>query len=108
GVALDQGRAKRLATAEQRTAIEAMHATCAFPGCTVGIDDCRIHHTTPWQHGGNTDLDDLAPVCETHHHLVHEGGWELTIRPDRTATWTRPDGATHWTGPTNDRTNPAA
>lgn len=108
GVALDEGRAKRLATPEQRTAIEAMHATCVFPGCSVGIDDCRIHHTTPWQHGGNTDLDDLAPVCERHHHLVHEGGWELTLQPDRTATWIRPDGVTHWTGPANDRSNPAA
>ena len=108
GVALDQGRAKRLATPEQRTAIEAMHATCVHPDCSVSIDDCRIHHTTPWQYGGRTDLADLAPVCETHHHLVHEGGWELTITPDRTATWTRPDGTTYWTGPTNDRTHPAA
>ena len=108
GVALDQGRAKRLATAEQRTAIEAMHATCVHPDCSVSIDDCRIHHTTPWQYGGRTDLADLAPVCETHHHLVHEGGWELTIEPDRTATWTRPDGTIYWTGPTNDRTHPAA
>ena len=108
GVALDQGRAKRLATPEQRTAIEAMHATCVHPDCSVSIDDCRIHHTTPWQDGGRTDLADLAPVCETHHHLVHEGGWELTIEPDRTATWTRPDGTTYWTGPTNDRTHPAA
>ena len=106
GVALDQGRAKRLATPEQRTAIEAMHTTCVHPDCSVSIDDCRIHHTTPWQYGGRTDLADLAPVCETHHHLVHEGGWELTITPDRTATWTRPDGTVYWTGPTNNRTHP--
>ena len=102
-VVLDQGRAKRLATHEQRIAIEAMQATCSHPDCTVTIDDCRIHHLTPWRLGGRTDLDDLAPVCEPHHHLIHESGWTLTMTPDRVATWTRPDGHTHWTGTLNDR-----
>ncbi len=103
GVVLDQGRAKRLATVEQRTAIEAMQTTCSHPDCTVTIDDCRIHHLQPWQRGGRTDLAELAPVCETHHHLVHEGGWTLTMTPDRIATWTRPDGEIYWTGSVLDR-----
>jgi hypothetical protein len=103
GVVLDQGRAKRLATAEQRTAIEAMHRTCSHPDCTVTIDDCRIHHIDPWLRGGRTDLAGLAPLCEVHHHLVHEGGWSFTITPDRIATWVRPDGTSYWTGPINDR-----
>jgi hypothetical protein len=108
GVALDQGRAKRLATPEQRLAISAMQATCSHPDCTVTIDDCRIHHLTPWRLGGRTDLDEMAPVCESHHHLVHEGGWTLTMNPDRIATWTRPDGVIHWTGSLNDRHHTAA
>ncbi len=102
-VVLDQGRVKRLATYEQRVAIEATQTTCSHPDCTVTIDDCRIHHLTPWRLGGRTDLADLAPVCEPHHHLIHEGGWTLTITPDRVATWTRPDGHTYWTGTINDR-----
>ena len=44
GVVLDEGWAKRLATAEQRIALEAMQSTCSHPDCTVTIDDCRIHH----------------------------------------------------------------
>ena len=103
GVVLDQGRTRRLATPEQRIAIEAMQATCSHPDCTVTLDDCRIHHLTPWRLGGRTDLADLAPVCEPHHHLIHEGGWTMTITPDRIATWTRPDGIEHWTGTLNDR-----
>ncbi|MDJ0770813.1 MAG: HNH endonuclease [Ilumatobacter sp.] len=108
GVVLDEGRAKRLATFEQRIAIEAMQATCSHPDCTVTIDDCRIHHLTPWRLGGCTDLADLAPVCEPHHHLIHEGGWTFTMTPDRVATWTRPDGQHYWTGTLNDRTPIAA
>jgi len=103
GVVLDEGRGKRLATPEQRLALSAMQATCAHPDCTVTVDDCRIHHVRPWQTGGHTDLDDLAPLCEPHHHLVHEGGWGLALGHDRTGTWTRPDGRVYWTGTLNDR-----
>ncbi len=107
GVVLDHGRAQRLATPQQRLALSAMQATCSHPDCTVTIDDCRIHHLDPWALGGRTDLDALAPLCEPHHHLVHEGGWTLTLTPDRTATWTQPDGTTYWTGTLNNR-QPAA
>lgn len=103
GVVLDQGRAKRLATVEQRTAIEAMQATCSHPDCSVSVDDCRIHHVRPWERGGRTDLVDLAPLCEPHHHLVHEGGWTLTMTADRVATWIRPDGEIYWQGSVLDR-----
>ncbi len=83
-----------------------MHRGCAFPGCEIGFDACRIHHVTWWwEHSGPTDLDNLLPVCERHHHLVHEGGWQLTLDndPQRTATWVRPDGSLHHRGSTIDR-----
>ncbi len=104
--ALDIGRGARLATEPQRQALRAMHRTCIHPDCHVPFDECRIHHITPWEHGGATDLSNLAPLCESrkHHHDVHEGGWSLTMTPDRIATWTRPDGTTYWTGTTIDRT----
>ena len=107
GVVLDEGRSKRLATAEQRIAIEAMQSTCSHPDCRVTVDECRLHHIDVWKRGGRTDLDRMAPVCETHHHLVHEGGWTLQIAADRTATWIRPDGVVHWSGSLLDR-SPAA
>jgi len=104
GEALDVGRSARTATRAQRRALRTMHRTCAHPDCTVTFDACRIHHVTPWlQPTGDTDIANLLPLCDTHHHTVHEGGWQLTITPDRTATWTRPDGTHHHTGPTIDR-----
>jgi hypothetical protein len=102
GQVLDVGLSKRTATRAQRRALRAMHRTCAHPDCTVTFDACRIHHVIPWSDGGPTDIDDLLPVCEPHHHLVHEGGWSLTMTPDRVATWTRPDGVHHHTGTTID------
>ena len=64
GVTLDVGRAKRVATREQRRALRAMYRTCAHPDCTVGFDDCDIHHVNPWQHRRLTDLAQPAPTLQ--------------------------------------------
>jgi HNH endonuclease len=103
GEALAVGRAQRLATPAQRAALRAMHRTCMRPTCTVPFDACQIHHIVPWDQGGPTDLSNLGPLCSRDHHLVHEGGWTLTITADRNATWTRPDGTIDHTGTTIDR-----
>lgn len=100
GVALNMGRTRRLATAEQRRALRAMYRACGFPECQVRFEDCRVHHVTWWEHLGATNLDNLLPICERHHHDVHEGGWTLTLKPDRFITLRRPDGSLHHEGPT--------
>jgi hypothetical protein len=85
---------QRTANRHQRRALSAMYATCAHPHCTIAFSHCRIHHIIWWTNGGQTILNNLLPLCETHHHLVHEGGWTITMTPDRTLTWNRPDGTT--------------
>ncbi len=103
---LDVGREQRLATRAQRRALRAMYRTCAYPGCQVGFDACRIHHVHWWERHGPTALENLLPLCSVHHHLVHEGGWSLTLQPDRTITLHRPDGTLHFQGSTIDRSVP--
>ena len=103
GVTVDVGRERRVATRHQRRALRAMHTSCAHPDCTVRFDNCQIHHVTPWEHGGPSDLDNLLPLCSTHHHLVHEGRWTLTLNPDRTIELRQPDGAAHYDGSTITR-----
>jgi hypothetical protein len=103
GEALAVGRAQRLATPAQRAALKAMHRTCIGPTCSVPFDDCQIHHVVPWELGGATDLTNLGPLCTRDHHLVHEGGWTLTLTADRVATWIRPDGTVFHTGSSVDR-----
>jgi hypothetical protein len=106
GEVLNVGRQQRTANRAQRRALRAMYRNCAHPHCTVSFDRCRIHHIIAWAIGGRTDLDQLLPLCETHHHLVHEGNWQLTMTPDRICTWTRPDGTTWHTGHSINRTKP--
>jgi hypothetical protein len=100
------GRQCRLATRAQRRALRAMYRTCAHPDCTVPFESCRIHHVTYWERFGPTDVDNLIPLCERHHHLVHEGGWTLQLHPGRRTTWRTPDGTLYHDGITTDRVKP--
>lgn len=51
--------------------------TCRFPGC--GDDRfIQIHHVIHYSKGGPTVEDNLVALCWSHHHLVHEGGWEMS------------------------------
>jgi hypothetical protein len=99
GGPLHLGRSQRVASAAQRRALVALYPTCAIKGCTVGFRHCAIHHVDWWRHGGKTDLDSLLPLCNRHHHRVHDDGWQLRLHPDRTLTVTLPDGTTFTTGP---------
>jgi hypothetical protein len=80
GRVVDVGRARRLATADQRRALRAMHRTCAAPDCPVRFGDCDIHHLQEWRHGGMTDLVNMIPLCSRHHHLLHDGRWRPPAR----------------------------
>lgn len=107
GEPLDLGRGKRLASPAQRRAILAMYRTCGFPGCTVSVDHCEVHHTEEWlAHHGPTSVDKLVPLCCQHHHLIHEGGWRLTLSEHRQATVHRPDGIRYFAGNTTNRRRP--
>ena len=81
----------RTANRAQRRQLAAMYSTCAHPHCQVAFSQCRIHHIIWWTRGGKTVLANLLPLCETHHHQVHEGGWNLTIDEHRIVSWLRPD-----------------
>ena len=107
GEVLDVGRQCRLANRAQRRALRAMYRTCAHPSCSVPFDSCRIHHVIYWQRGGITDVDNMVPLCERHHHLVHEGGWTLQLFPDRRTTWRTRDGTVFYDGITADRASAA-
>jgi hypothetical protein len=96
---LDLGRASRVASRAQRRALRGLYATCAIPGCAVKYDNCKLHHVIWWEHGGATDLRNLLPLCERHHHCVHDRGWILSLGPHRQLTVQTPDGQVMTTGP---------
>lgn len=97
----------RTANRHQRRMLAAMYPTCAHPHCEIGFSQCRIHHIEWFTNGGRTVLANLLPLCERHHHLVHEGGWNLTIDAHRHVTWHKPDGTVWHTDTGPPRTTPS-
>jgi len=69
GEILDLGRERRLASPALRHAVGLRDGRCVFPGCTVPILRCELHHIIPWQQGGPTSLHNLVALCARHHHL---------------------------------------
>jgi hypothetical protein len=78
---LDLGTSQRYASAAQRLALIARDAGCVFPGCDRPHPWCDAHHLDEFPRGP-TDLENLALVCEAHHHTLHEGRWTLAPTAD--------------------------
>jgi hypothetical protein len=108
GQPLYVGRTRRVATEAQRDALRAITDACYRNGCPNTVDHTRAHHTKPWEHGGTTDIDVLAPVCAVDHDAIHNGGYRLEIHDNhQSITWYRPDGTIEYHGPPPGRRRPA-
>ena len=77
GEPLDSGRATRTIPPATRRALAARDGGCRFPGCDRPTAWSDGHHVQHWTDGGPTTLANLALLCSFHHHLVHEGGWQI-------------------------------
>uniref|UniRef100_UPI00114CCC69 HNH endonuclease signature motif containing protein n=1 Tax=Nocardia altamirensis TaxID=472158 RepID=UPI00114CCC69 len=89
------GRAKRIATADQRIVLHAKDIGCTYPGCSKPGYLCQTHHRTDWAADGSTDADQLTFACEPHHKLATTGRWTTTATPTHHHT----PGRTQWTPP---------
>lgn len=62
-------RGERLANKKQRDLARVAAPVCPVPGCRHGADCCEIHHITAWRHGGETNWNNLAPLCRYHNRV---------------------------------------
>jgi len=76
-VPINVGRAWRTISPSQYKALVARDKHCRWPGCERPAAWCEGHHTIPWALGGGTDLKRLMLVCNRHHWMLHQGGWQL-------------------------------
>lgn len=86
------GRARRIASADQRLALHARDRGCTAPGCDVPGDRCDVHHVDDWAAGGPTDIDKLTFGCGPDHGLITPGGWRTRTRRDGRTEWIPPPG----------------
>jgi hypothetical protein len=91
GHTMFEGRARRWPTASQRREIMRRDRHCRFPSCT-NVTFTNVHHVVPWKPGGRTDLDNLALLCEHHHHRVHSRHWTMSGNANSELTFVGPTG----------------
>jgi len=92
GKPLDVGRKTRAIPAAIRRALKSRDRGCRFPGCTHRRFT-EGHHIEHWADGGETKLANLITLCNFHHRLVHEGGFDIRATDDGLLVFSKPDGS---------------
>ena len=78
GAFLKLGRTRRGFTRQQRRVLVARDGDrCVIPGCRMPARLCEVHHITPWNHGGVTNVENAVHLCWWHHHEIDTGPWRL-------------------------------
>jgi hypothetical protein len=74
---------------------------CVYPYCDRDARDCDLDHIKAYveMHDGGppgqTNPDNLAPLCRGHHRLKTFGGWTYARNSDGTYTWHSPQGRSY-------------
>ncbi|WP_434451505.1 DUF222 domain-containing protein [Lentzea sp. E54] len=76
---MDIGRKTRTFPASIRRLLVARDKGCAFPSCDRPPRHCDGHHVRGWADGGETSVDNAVLLCRSHHTLVHQSEWEVTM-----------------------------
>ena len=75
-------------------ALHALERGCTKPDCTAPPNRCQVHHAErDWQHGGNTDINELTLACGCDNRLVNDTptGWTTRKRKaDNRTEWIPP------------------
>ncbi|WP_347885081.1 DUF222 domain-containing protein [Pseudarthrobacter sp. CC12] len=75
GAPLEIGRKNYRLTGSIKRWIRLRDAQCTFPGCTNKTPDNETDHLQAWEHGGTTNVSNLAQLCRKHHRLKHHSQW---------------------------------
>ncbi|MEI6404910.1 MAG: DUF222 domain-containing protein [Actinomycetes bacterium] len=94
GRLLDFGRETYRPPTHLRNAVKARDLTCRAPGCVRPARYCDLDHVEPWESGGQTNYENLAALCRTHHLLKTHGNWSYQLLPDGSTLWTLPNAST--------------
>jgi hypothetical protein len=92
GQLIDYGRTRYTPPTDLDQFARARDVMCVFPNCNRQAEACDLDHTLAWDHDGETNPDNLAPLCRRHHRTKHQANWTYQRLPDGTIEWTSPTG----------------
>lgn len=87
---VDLHRTQRLASEKQRIMAIGEQPTCAWDNCLCGADYAQIHHITEWRNGGETNPENLTPLCEYHNAINGLPGRGRIVRENGRIKWQPP------------------
>ena len=89
---VDYGREERIVPPGLRRVLARRDGGCLYPSCTRPPQHTHAHHVQHWADGGTTDLANLASLCTTHHHAIHDNNITITPTPGK-----QPNQPGYWT-----------
>ena len=89
---VNYGREERIVPPGLRRVLARRDGGCVYPGCTRPPQHTHAHHVEHWADGGTTDLANLASLCTTHHHVIHDNNITITPTPGK-----QPNEPGYWT-----------
>ena len=70
--------------------------TCVHPWCTRPATSCDDDHCIPYDHGGPTSSDNIAPLCRRHHRTKTHRRWRYRFLRPGHYLWTSPGGLSYY------------
>lgn len=80
-------RTQRVASEKQRIMACGEQPTCAWGRCLCGADHCQIHHIKEWRNGGETNPENLTPLCKYHNAINGLPGRGRIVRENGKIKW---------------------
>ena len=80
-------RTQRVASEKQRIMASGEQPTCAWDRCLCGADYSQIHHITEWRKGGETNPENLTPLCKYHNAINGLPGRGRIVRENGKIKW---------------------
>ncbi len=89
---IDYGREERIVPPGLRRVLARRDQGCIYPGCQRPPQHTHAHHVQHWADNGTTELANLASLCSTHHHAIHDNNITITPTPGK-----QPNQPGYWT-----------
>ena len=76
--------------------VDERDGSCVHPWCTRPARGCDKDHCQPYDRGGTTSSDNVAPLCRAHHRAKTHNRWSYRILRPGHYLWTSPTGHAYY------------
>uniref|UniRef100_UPI001ED9A441 HNH endonuclease n=1 Tax=Actinopolymorpha alba TaxID=533267 RepID=UPI001ED9A441 len=70
--------------------VQSLNQRCTWMLCRRPAISCDLDHTKPYAQGGETSVNNVAPLCRRHHRVKTEGHWKVEQTRPGHLTYTDP------------------